>query len=85
MSVTSHQPTLGRQALLRCEHRATLMDSSISLVYWSVPMPSRMPALYSGRTGQMPTALLMLDSGLLTTIVSVSLMSSISAVLTWMQ
>ena len=32
MSVTSHQPTLGIQALCRWEHRATLMDSSMSLV-----------------------------------------------------
>ena len=44
-----------------------------------------MPFLYSCRTGEQPTALPMLDSGLLTHMVSVALMMSISAVFTWMQ
>ena len=45
ISVTSHQPTPGRQTLCRWEQSATLMDSNISLVYASVPMPMRMPFL----------------------------------------
>ncbi len=32
MSVTSHQPTFGRQFWLRWEQRATLRDSSMSFV-----------------------------------------------------
>ena len=48
-------------------------------------MPTVMPFFIICNTGAQPTALPMLDSGLLTTMVPVSLMMSISAGLTWMQ
>ena len=83
--VTSFQPTFGMAALCRCMVRAALRLSSISNVYASVPSPTNMPFSNSFSTGEQPTALPMLDSGLFTTIVPVSRIMSISAGLICMQ